>query len=316
MPDAADLRLDLVMAATPSYFPALAVVLRSVGEQLDPGWSVRARVFAPRDASWTDVARSVHDLPVDVERRLPSTRLDELPMTPRGAGSSLTYQRVLAADELTELERPFVYLDADVLVRRSIHQLVAPAVVGGHAPVAAVRDFGVPFVGSPMGIGAWRQLGLDPALPYFNSGVLVIDPVAWRRERVADRVFAHVTDWSSTMEFNDQEALNAVLAGRWHELSPTWNVQRSQGFPRLPVAPLFAPTVFDEACADPAVVHFVTRDKPWTPGRSGRWHDDWWEVLGRTAFADLRRPRTPLAERVRRARRHLRRAAYELLKAP
>src|SRR5438552_1586889 len=97
--------------------------------------------------------------------------------------------------------------------------------LGGMA-IAAVQDEYVPTIGSPNGVANWRRRGLDPHLPYFNSGVLVVDISAWVCNEVQQKAFSYLCEPEHHLEYVDQEALNVALCGNWYQLSAEWNVGR------------------------------------------------------------------------------------------
>ena len=154
----------------------------------------------------------------------------------------------------------------DTYIRTLIHSKIRP-----DCDVAGRREF-------------LMSLGLDPELPYFNSGVMVIDVARWRAAAVARRVIEYSTRHPSRNQ--DQDGLNLVLSGAWCPLDPRWNV-----FPRLAAD-------FDEPAPDPWVLHFcwykptqrdyLTRYVA-SPSKTA-FHRIFHDTLGRTAFA-------PTAER-------------------
>ena len=307
------------MAASEDIFLGVAVTLRSLGERLAAGWSVRVHLFAPDGNGRRRLADSLVGLPVELVWHAPSHRLSDVGPTTTWPHHDLTYQRVFAADDLPSLDR-FVYLDADLLVRHSLHGLLAAAGDDGPGdrPLAwAVNDSAVPFVASASGVGAWSRLGLDPLQPYFNAGVLVVDAERWRHDRVADAVVEHVAGHGATMTHNDQEALNATVGRRWRAVPPAWNRQVGFGpLAQAPVRPLLDIDDITAAETDPHVVHFIGPRKPWVAGVRTAWTDEWWDVAGRTAWHDSRRPRTPLRARGRAAVTLSRSAVWQLLRAP
>ena len=124
--------------------------------------------------------------------------------------SRATYGR-LAAPALLEAER-FVYLDADVIVNDDLSYLFEFNLAGN--PVAAARSVTIPTVSSPLGLSEWKRLGLAPNTPYFNAGVLVIDRAAWQSADLTQRVLDFARDYGGDTRFLDQDAMNAVLAGK------------------------------------------------------------------------------------------------------
>ncbi len=178
--------------------------------------------------------------------------------------------RVLLPELLLERER-VIYLDADTLVRADLARLWEEA--DRSSPVCAVRDFYLSVFarGFPWARG---EPWFDRALPYFNSGVLVLNLDLLRRRDFMGEVTSFVGAVSE-LPFSDQDAINAVLAGEIHELDPRWNVQEVQiARPDLCFYTREAGRVIsDQALRSEArIVHF-TGAKPWQPEsvRRDRW---------------------------------------------
>lgn len=184
----------------------------------------------------------------------------------------VAWLRLFLPDLLLDVDR-LIYLDADVLVRADLGGLWAEAT--GGAPVSAVRDYAYPTfaTGLPHAVTA---LGASPDTPYFNTGVLLLDLAAWRRDLITERAIEYVRMHGDTIRFADQDSLNAVAAGLVHELDPRWNVQLGTGRARTVLEHLRTP---DEASGGTsglrgraAVIHF-TGFKPWQAEglRASRW---------------------------------------------
>lgn len=188
--------------------------------------------------------------------------------------------RLLLPDLLPDADR-VIYLDCDTLIADDLSALASMPVDG---ELAAVRDAGAPVAAGPSGTD-WQNLGLSPGTPYFNSGVLVADLERWRSERIGRRAIevlrAHSPRWG------DQCALNAVVAGRWHELARRWNLQTADVQGRGLAWAMWRDDV-EHAIADPAVIHFTERDKPWLDGTTHPYAPIWRSWQSRTPFADWR----------------------------
>jgi lipopolysaccharide biosynthesis glycosyltransferase len=164
-----------------------------------------------------------------------------------------TYLRLLIPTFLPEWVDKAIYLDSDVVVHGNLAELWN--VDFGGAPLLAAQDKGVPTVGSPLGLANHRDLGLDPATLYFNSGVLVFDLGAWRERQLAAQVIDYIATHPDQAQFGEQNALNATLAGAWRALDGRWNQQ---------VWAWEAESV-GETEYQPGILHFVYTSKPWDP---------------------------------------------------
>ncbi|GAA1533629.1 lipopolysaccharide biosynthesis glycosyltransferase [Microbacterium ginsengiterrae] len=190
--------------------------------------------------------------------------------------------RLLLGELLPPDVERVLYLDADILVSASPAALIAQDLQG--RTLGAVRDANTPWAASMMG-SPWRRWGIDPASPYFNSGVLLIDLRRWRAREVGTRSIDLLRDY--TPRWGDQDALNAVLEGDWVELHRRWNLQTPVLTGDSPDWALWRAEV-ESAVAAPGVVHFTGLDKPWNHGTEHPMASQWMQWLDRTAWAGWR----------------------------
>ncbi|MGI5239100.1 glycosyltransferase family 8 protein [Dactylosporangium sp. CA-139066] len=145
-----------------------------------------------------------------------------LPLAERDGGrlSAGMYLRLYLPHLLPDALERVLYLDCDVLVDGDLTPLWSVPL--GPAPVAAVRDGFTRSIGDRGGVP-----GLTPAMdaraPYFNSGVLLMQPAVWRGMDVTGQVLGHVHEHREHLRHPDQDALNFVLYGRWRPLPSIWN---------------------------------------------------------------------------------------------
>lgn len=150
-----------------------------------------------------------------------------------------------------------LYLDADVLVLDSLAQLWDTDLNG--AWLGAVTN-----VPERHMLGHAAELGLPGPESYFNSGVLLLDLEAMRRDDRTAALRACVAEQRERLLWPDQDALNLVLGTRRHALHPRFNFMNSvRLFPWA--ADLLGAGAVREAIDHPAIVHFEGPDenKPW-----------------------------------------------------
>jgi UDP-D-galactose:(glucosyl)LPS alpha-1,3-D-galactosyltransferase len=200
----------------------------------------------------------------------------------------MSYARLLIARALPSVERA-IYLDGDILIRRSIDPLFAIDMNG--LPIAACRDLNAMTVAQ--GFPNFADWQLDGDAPYFNGGVLVLDLSLWRERGLTEEAVAIAETSSAALGWADQDVINIVVGDRCQRLDATWNLLQGgwgrrahrrrigDGLPRAEV---------DAALHDPAIVHFAGSIKPWHPrfgGRlSTRWYSEWRRFASRTPYAD------------------------------
>jgi lipopolysaccharide biosynthesis glycosyltransferase len=275
---------DVVVAcaADGAYAMPLAAMLHSVLAGLRPGRTVTAHII-DAGLSATDRERladlaSPHGAALHWHE--PSaTGLGAVPAW--GRMSSTTYHRLMLARLLPEEVARAIWLDCDLVVATDLVELWESDLGGCH--LLAVRDPVVPTVSSRYGIREWQRLGLSRDAPYFNAGVMLLDVSQWREDDIGSLASRYLRE-AGDVVFWDQEALNAVLSGRWGELDPRWN--RMPGDERLGNR--------KRASGSPWIIHFSGTLKPWRlPEPSWGARSLFYRHLDQTPWAGWRPQRTP-----------------------
>ncbi len=186
------------------------------------------------------------------------------------------WHRVWLADLLPQLSR-VVYVDADVLFRASLRELWETDLAGN--VLGAVTQYLYPGMAPRI----TRSLGLGDVSAYFNSGVLLIDLQRWRDEGVTHEIAEFAR--SHALVWPDQDALSGVLHARRLYLHPRWNAM--PGIWDLPARRLpYRDDETREACARPAVVHFLGPHKPWHYRSKSPFRAEWFDLLRDTPWRD------------------------------
>jgi lipopolysaccharide biosynthesis glycosyltransferase len=209
-------------------------------------------------------------------------RRTSLPHLSRMAWAKLEVPTVLAPDYDVVL-----YLDSDMLARTSVHPLLRqPA---GGTVLGAVRDYfllelGTPYNGFDFLTARFDLAPGEEKLPYFNSGLMLIDTREWTRQRIPQKAAEVLAAEAGTdrLLFDDQDVLNAALRGSFELLDPRWNYQPVNEVQETYGLEYHENTYFPETYRkslerDPWIVHYVTGVKPWDASfpdtRIGRiWH--------------------------------------------
>lgn len=319
-----DESIHLVLSSDETYVRPLAVAARSALDCLGPttGLVIHVLDVGIEHHTFERVLTSLRDPRVRVERhQIDASVLQDLPVVDHL--SSAAYARLLLGELLPPNVNRTVYLDADTLVRHDLAELNRWPLRG--VPVAAALDERARTAAAAFPDPA--AVGLSAELPYFNSGVLVIDLDRWRAEKIGTRCLGLLRDPPAAMPYADQGALNVVLAGCWAELPAGWN---QQGHAYRYLSSRHSPhdrAAYRRLLVDPQIVHFTTGKKPWVSRATHPWTGAWYRVLDRTAFAGWRPeprsdPRLLLSRATRRlalrthigltARPHVVRAASKL----
>jgi lipopolysaccharide biosynthesis glycosyltransferase len=239
---AAPASLALISAARSTTLPVRPVLL---ADGVAGSTSARLRAAFARAGVVGDIVQVQGDA------------LDALPR--HGRISRATYARLFVSTIVADAKR-VLWLDADTLTVEPIDELVSAELEG--QAVGAVRDVGVPFVSSPLGV-PWRRLGIPPGVGSFNAGVMLIDVEQWSAQRVGERAVELLRE-SPELSLMDQAALNEVLAGRWLPLDERWNA-RAHVKPALGRGGWLLSRGGLRPLRPAAILHWVGHLKPWDP---------------------------------------------------
>lgn len=165
---------------------------------------------------------------------------------PKASYISRTMYSRLFLSELLPLEiSRAIYLDCDVICVGSLRELWN---VGETAALlAAVRDVWIDKRQEHK-----ASLGMPAESTYYNSGVLLINIEAWRRNKVWGRLLDFLSQ-REIRNYGDQDIINEVLWREIVELPRRWNVGVTSPTPGDALAQV-------EAAAN---IHFWGGVKPW-----------------------------------------------------
>ncbi|MFW6312176.1 MAG: glycosyltransferase family 8 protein [Nanoarchaeota archaeon] len=109
-----------------------------------------------------------------------------------------------------------LFIDSDTVVNNSVSDLYSIDI--GNAFLAAIEN---------PGFYRHNQLCMDSNSKYFNSGIMFINSIKWREEKLYERVLEFIKIHSDNIRFPEQDGLNAVINGNWIPLPPKFNLQTS-----------------------------------------------------------------------------------------
>ena len=167
------------------------------------------------------------------------------------------YYRLLASHLLPKLLKRVLYLDPDILVINPLRPLWETDLQGKLFAAAA-------HTGKTELANSVNQLRLGTEQDYYNSGVLLMDLEAGRREIVPQEIFQYVEQHRKELILPDQDILNALYSKKILPLEDAlWNYDarnysnyllRSGG--RCDLRWVMEHT---------AILHFCGKEKPWKP---------------------------------------------------
>ena len=161
-------------------------------------------------------------------------------VVPPGHITQAMYYRYLFADLLPQKVTRLIYMDADIICKGDILPLWQTDLQG--KVLGAVRDYGEDRSCGRIGLKNGR---------YFNSGVLLMDLVKWRKEKLTQQLFRWLEQVGNTkILWGDQDALNGVIDGEFRELPNIYNG-------------IVINNTTLKADPEDVIVHYIDYIKPW-----------------------------------------------------
>ncbi|MEI8278503.1 MAG: glycosyltransferase family 8 protein [Bacteroidota bacterium] len=161
------------------------------------------------------------------------------------------YYRIQMAELLPENIDKLLYLDVDIVVLKDLLELYRTDIDNYY--VAAIEDPDNPVR---------FKFGFSPSDPYFNSGIMLINLAAWRRDNLLKKLTEFILNNAALIQYWDQDAFNVVCKGHWKALAPKYNVQTNLFYIHSN-AITYTYEDIQNAIADPYIIHFTGKSKPW-----------------------------------------------------
>lgn len=156
---------------------------------------------------------------VSVEGKTKDVR-DRLKIRLRDYYSEAIFYRLFIPSLFPELDKA-IYIDCDTVLNTDIAKLYLTDL--GDSIIGAVSDESIPGVPEFCEY-VENYLGVK-VCDYINSGVLVMNLSAFRKERIEERFLEILTAKNPDTVAPDQDYLNVLCNGKIHYLSPYWNKQ-------------------------------------------------------------------------------------------
>ena len=144
------------------------------------------------------------------------------------------YYRLKMPTLLPDVDR-IIYFDCDVIVNTSLNDLFNIEVE--EYSIAGVLDI------------KKKMQKIKPT--YTNSGILVMDLKNMREQNLESKFFEYAQKHWNEIVCGDQEIINQVCKGKILNIDSKWNVQISNFTNR------------SDYTKNPAIVHFIGKNKPW-----------------------------------------------------
>ena len=288
--------MDIFYAFDENYAPFAGISIFSLLESNRK--APRIRLFAVVDSVCEENLRRLKTMVADFGRELVIVDISTLraPIRALGLppyrGANAANARLFFTHFLPSDVTRLLYLDCDTLVRASLEPLFTFCMKG--AAVAAVPD--------ALSVHYKRMLGFSAQECYFNSGVLLFDVMAWKQQKVAERIEKHATTVRSAYCFPDQDLLNTALRGMIAPLPMCYNAQpHHRVFSDKDFAAVYPPhnhnteAEWQAARKTPVILH-TYRFLGAFPWHEYRLHPDstpWSEIKARTPWRNQKAPSLP-----------------------
>ena len=281
----------VVFACSENFVPYLSVATQSIVENASASRRydiiVLTRDISP--ASMITLTRQVKSDNVGIGFLDVDAALGDIELPHHGHFRPETYYRLLAPQLLPNVDKA-IYLDSDLIVEKDIAGLFDVDVTG--YPLAATRDADTigQIEGYDATVGPYlkNELGMRDPHDYFQAGVLLMNLAELRRTVSPEEFLALSTQ--RMWRWLDQDVLNRVVNGNYVRVHMRWNYLMDwQHLRRTHIvsnAPADVRAEYEEAAADPAIIHFAGPDnRPWLYPDADR-ADNFWRYAMHSPYLD------------------------------
>ncbi len=264
-------RIPIFLASDVNYLPYLAVTVKSIADHSSDDYIYDVKILT-EDITEEDIKplsdmnmRNVEISIVDVNEVISKSR-KLLRVRLRDYYSEAIYYRLYIAAMFPKLERA-LYIDCDIVLVDDIAKLYFTDI--GNNILGVIADESIPAVPP---FAAYVKHWVNKEMhEYFNSGVLVMNLVEFRRERILEKFSELINKYNFDTVAPDQDYLNFLCHGRVKYLPAGWNKQPSPAFviPREEIH----------------LIHFNFYNKPWHYA-GVMFEEEFWRVADSTPFAE------------------------------
>ncbi len=259
--------LNIVFGADNGYAMPLAVAMSSVLINIDS--HTKATIFIlDGGISAANKKRILRVFHTHAAKRTHTLQwlipnMETLRQLPTAGRPPAIYMPLFLADYLPKDCKKAIFLDCDLITERDLSAILEYDM--SHHVVGAVQDYLIQTLSDKEGIYDYGAYGGKADSPYFNSGVLLINLEQWRKQNITKKAAEYLNSRKQIIHY-DQEALNAVLIGKWKRLDPRWNQQGSIFWPQVLKESEFSRELlelYEELVHIPYIIHFLSPSKPW-----------------------------------------------------
>lgn len=240
-------RIHIVAATNDGYARHLAVMLTSLFENKKSNLPVTIHII-DGDISY-DKKRRLRNSVRRFHAQINFLRVDKSKFQDAKIHYHLskeTYYRISIPSLLDKRIHKALYLDCDMVIKEDITNLWK----------VNLKNYELGAVQIPGRVDRYKELNIPEHMGYFNAGVLLLNLDKWRANHTSGRVLRFIRNNPNKLRYMDQDALNAILKGKWMKLEPKWNFQVHRQWNQK---------------ITPAIIHYTTNRKPWNGNPRFRW---------------------------------------------
>lgn len=201
-----------------------------------------------------------------------------------GGWNDIVLARLFLDKILPEDVSRVIYLDGDVIVRRSLSKMwnidLGDNVLGAVPEPTISKD-------------RKEYLDIENDKYYYNAGILLIDLDKWKMREVGKRIVDYFRAKGGKLFANDQDAINGELKNEILPISFSYNYCNTYNFYSYrAIKKMFGESGFcskEEYLSiknDPTIVHYLGEERPWREGNKHHFKDDYIKYFNMTVFAD------------------------------
>jgi lipopolysaccharide biosynthesis glycosyltransferase len=166
-----------------------------------------------------------------------------------------TYYRLLLTNILPDTVQKVLYMDGDIIVRKSLAPLWNTDLTG--YALAAVPD------SASANIEYYNRLKYPAERGYFNAGVLLVNLDYWRQHDALRTFNGFIQDRADDIVAHDQDVLNCVFCDQKLTLPIKYDLVSGYIWKKREFDYWKVEQELQEALKDPVIIHFTGVYKPW-----------------------------------------------------
>ena len=254
--------MNLLVTLDRNYLPPLRVLLASLlHSNPDDSFDLYIAHHELAEQDFAVLARGLdgarlHLFPIAV----PDEELAGAPVEKRYPREM--YYRLFACRYLPKTLDRILYLDPDIVALNSMRMLYNIDLYGAWFAAAS-------HVRAPLQRFNELRLDLPVGGAYVNSGVLLMDLEALRRNQDVEQVLTFIRENRVKMMLPDQDVLNALYGDRILPINPLIYNLSEKYYTRYNLDLKNQPVDLDWVRHNTVFVHYCGRNKPWRPGYFG-----------------------------------------------